>query len=113
MDIDVSNIIGNAQAQSQKQSAINDLGDLQSRFQGKNREEAAAAAEELEGLFISQMVAHMFNDLPTDGYFGGGNSEKIFREMMVDEYGKGLAKAGGIGLSDSIYTQILKMQEAE
>ena len=43
--------------------------------------------------------------------FGGGNSEKVYRDMQVDEYGKAISKAGGIGLADSIMREMIKMQE--
>jgi Rod binding domain-containing protein len=47
----------------------------------------------------------------TEGLFGGGQSEKIFRSMMVDEYGKAIAQAGGVGIADAVQREILKMQE--
>ena len=37
----------------------------------------------------------MFEGIKTDGMFGGGNAEDIFRSMMVDEYGKMMSKNGG------------------
>jgi Rod binding domain-containing protein len=33
--------------------------------------------------------------------------------MQVEEFGKAMARSGGIGLADSIYQQIIKMQEAQ
>ena len=34
-------------------------------------------AEEMEGLFISQMINHMFKGIKTDGLTGGGNLSLI------------------------------------
>ena len=31
--------------------------------------------------------------------------------MMVQEYGKAIARSGGIGIADSVQREILKMQE--
>jgi Rod binding domain-containing protein len=31
--------------------------------------------------------------------------------MLVNEYAKQMAKSGGIGISDTIYRQMLQMQE--
>ena len=45
------------------------------------------------------------------GLFGGGQGEKIYRSMMVQEYGKAVAKAGGVGIADAVQREILKMQE--
>ena len=38
-------------------------------------------------------------------------SEKIFRSLMVAEYGKSTAARGGIGIADDIIRQMLTTQE--
>jgi Rod binding domain-containing protein len=53
----------------------------------------------------------MFEDIPTDGPFGGGPGEAMYRSMMVDEYGKQIEKQGGFGLSSAITRQLLTEQE--
>ena len=68
-------------------------------------------AEELEGLFISQMINHMFKGIKTDGLTGGGNGEAMFRDLLVQEYGNAISKSSGIGLADSIERQLLERQE--
>jgi peptidoglycan hydrolase FlgJ len=50
--------------------------------------------------------------LGEDGYFGGGPGEDIYRSMLVEQYGKSLARAGGIGMSDAVQREILRLQEA-
>ncbi len=69
------------------------------------------AAKELEAVFLAEMLSPMFNGLKVDPLFGGGHSEKIYRGMMVQEYGKSLAEAGGIGLQDYISEQIQSYQK--
>ena len=70
-------------------------------------------AEELEGLFISQMINHMLKGIKTDGLTGGGNGEAMFRDLLVQEYGKAISKSSGIGLADSIERQLLQRQEVK
>ena len=70
-------------------------------------------AEELEGLFISQMINHMFKGIKTDGLTGGGNGEAMFRDLLVQEYGKAISKSSGIGLAESIERQLLQRQEVK
>ena len=70
------------------------------------------AAEEFEAVFIAQMMAPMFEGLETDELFGGGPGEDIYRSVLIEEYGKSIARAGGIGLSDAIQREILRLQEA-
>ena len=76
-----------------------------------NVERAKQTAEEFEAQFLSQMIEYMFDGVETDGLFGGGNGEKIFRSMMFEQFGKSLARAGGIGLADAVQREILKYQE--
>jgi flagellar protein FlgJ len=77
-----------------------------------NPVQARKAAQEYEGVFLSQMLQPMFKDLAPVEPFGGGPGDEIWRTMQVDEFGKAIAKSGGIGLSDAIYRQMMKMQEA-
>ena len=74
---------------------------------------AKKAGEEFEALFISEMLAPVFKNLKTDGLFGGGSGEEIYRSMLVQEYGKAVAKAGGVGIAESVQREILKMQEMQ
>lgn len=71
-----------------------------------------AKTQEFEGVFISQMLGQMFEGISTDGPFGGGQGEQMFRSLMIDEYGKQIAKQGGIGLADAMTKELLKHQEA-
>jgi Rod binding domain-containing protein len=53
----------------------------------------------------------MFSGVKSDGPFGGGPAEDIFKNLLAEEYGKTLARSGGIGIADSVYRQILSVQE--
>ncbi len=75
--------------------------------------QARALAEEFEAMFLAQMLAPMFENLRTDGPFGGGSSEAIYRSLMVQEYGNAIAEAGGLGIADNVQREILKLQEIE
>lgn len=79
----------------------------------KNRDLAAinAAAEDFEAVFIAEMMKPMFDGIKTDGPFGGGKGEEIFRGMMLQEYGKMMAQTGDIGLSDTVRAHMIAMQE--
>lgn len=79
---------------------------------GGDLQAARKSAEEFEGMFLSQMFGHVFEGLKTDGPFGGGHAEKMYRSLMVDEYGKTMARAGGIGIADQVMKEILRNQEA-
>lgn len=72
---------------------------------------AWATAQDFEAQFMSSMAQSMFEGIETDETFGGGPGEDTFRSMLVSEYGKEISKAGGIGIADQIYGEILKLQE--
>ena len=78
-----------------------------------NRESVRETARDFESFFLTQMMEYMFEGIETDGPFGGGFGEGIFRSFMLQEYGKTLAEAGGFGIADSVMKQILTLQEVE
>lgn len=79
----------------------------------KTRAQAEEVARQFERMFISEMLAPMFQGLETDGPTGGGNAEATFRPMLVDQYADAIARGGGIGISDAVLKEILRMQGLE
>ncbi len=69
------------------------------------------AAKDFEAFFISQMLSDMFSGIEADPLFGGGAGENVFRSLMIDEYGKSLAETGGVGISESVLGEIIRLQE--
>lgn len=67
-------------------------------------------AQDFEATFISEMLKPMFEMVEVDDTFGGGKGEEVFRDFTIQEYGKLIARQGGIGLSDQIKAQMIKMQ---
>lgn len=74
------------------------------------RAAARKAAEDFESVFVAQMMEPMFQGLKTDGMFGGGSGEGVFRSLLIQEVGKDVAAGGGIGIADSVYGEMLRMQ---
>ena len=73
---------------------------------------AEESAESFEAFFLSRMMESMFEGVSTDGMFGGGHAEKIYRSLLLDEYGKEMAKLGSVGVKDYVMQAVLQMQEA-
>ena len=78
-----------------------------------NIKKAKESAESFEAFFLTRMMESMFEGVSTEGMFGGGHAEKIYRSLLLDEYGKEMAKVGGIGVKEYVMTAILQMQEAQ
>lgn len=79
----------------------------------KNMEEIDAAAQDFEAMFIAEMLKPMFEGvMKPDPMFGGGKGEEIFSGLMVQEYGKIIADAGGIGIAEQVKAEMIRIQEA-
>lgn len=70
-------------------------------------------AEEFEAVFLSELLAPIFEHLGTDQLGGGGEGERAFRPLLVQEYAKEFAKAGGIGIADAVTRELLRLQAAQ
>ena len=73
---------------------------------------AKAAAEDFEAFFVTHAFEDMYGDLSSDPLFGGGEAESIFRSFLLQEYGKQVARTGGVGVSDMVQKQLLQLQES-
>lgn len=67
-------------------------------------------AREFEGMVLGELLAPLFANLPTDGLGGGGPGEAMFRPMLVQRYAEAMSKAGGIGLADGVYAELVRLQ---
>ncbi|MDP3736658.1 MAG: rod-binding protein [Hyphomonadaceae bacterium] len=79
----------------------------------KTRAQAEAVAQQFERMFVAEMLQPMFSGIETDGVFGGGQGEEVFRPMLLDQYADAVAKGGGVGIADAVLKEILRMQGLE
>lgn len=110
----MTSLIDSANMTRMNRLTLDNLSTAQKIENVKNSKElakAGEAAEDFEAVFIAEMIKPMFEGISTEAPFGGGKGEEIFRGMMLQEYGKIIASSGGIGLADSIKTEMIKMQE--
>lgn len=75
-----------------------------------NPQDMRRAAEDFEAVFLGQFVAGMMQGLSAEGPLGGGDDP--FAAMLREEYGRLIARSGGIGIADSVMRQLLHAQEA-
>jgi flagellar protein FlgJ len=82
---------------------------------GKKMDPAAArkAAEDVEAFFLTMMIESMYAGIKTDGMFGGGQGENVFRSLLFQEYGKATARTGSYGIADAIQREMLALQEVQ
>lgn len=85
---------------------------FQSEVDSSLADKTHQAAVDFEGVTIGELFQPMFDTIDTSqGMFGGGAAESQFRSLQVLELGKQIANSGGIGIADTVYKQMLRMQE--
>lgn len=63
------------------------------------------AAQDLEASFLAEMLKPMGADSARTS-FGGGAGEEQFSTFLQQEQARGMVRAGGIGLAESIFTSL-------
>jgi len=69
------------------------------------------AAQDFEAMFATQLLKPMFDTIPVDSVFGGGNGEAVMRTFLLQEYGKLVAKTGVLGLASQVKAEMIRAQE--
>lgn len=68
---------------------------------GRCPEPLRDAAQQIESLFLAEMLKSSGLDA-VPGAFGGGVGEDHFSSFLIDAQAREMAKAGGIGLAESL-----------
>ncbi len=80
---------------------------------GAESDKLREVAQDFESIFIFQMLDIMNAGLATDGLFGGGPGEKMFRSLMNEEIAKSISTSSGFGIGDAVYRQLLQLHEMQ
>lgn len=95
--------------------SLNQLGTPLTGMVGKkgamNLDQINRTAQDFESVFISQMAQNMFGDSIGSEAFGSEETSDIYKSMMMNEFGKQITKAGGIGIAGTVKQALLKLQE--
>jgi len=74
------------------------------------RADIKKTAQNFEASFLSIMLQPMFEGTDPAAPFSGGPGEQAFKSFMTDAFAKQMTKAGGVGLSDVVGKEMLKLQ---
>ncbi len=61
---------------------------------------------EMESIFVSRMLSEMRKTLPKEKLVDGGFAEKIFEDMLYDEYALNLSKTSNLGIATMLYNDL-------
>jgi flagellar protein FlgJ len=74
----------------------------------KNRK----TSDDFEKMFLEKSLDQMTASDTAEGPLGeNGTGGGVYRSMLMKEYAGTIVKSGGVGISNQIYSQMLKMQE--
>ncbi len=77
-------------------------------------QQAWRAAQSFEAMTLSEFLKPMFDTVDlSKSPLGGGEAEQQWKPMMIDALAKQITAAGGIGLAQPVFTQMIHMQEAK
>jgi len=96
-----------------KEAASRPTGGLKFKGSKSNADRIDSVASEFEAQFISQMLSNMFSTVDAKEALGGSGTEEIYNSFLVDEYGKILARTGGVGVADQVKRIMINQQEVE
>jgi Rod binding domain-containing protein len=87
-----------------------DLADALTKVSAAAQAKAKATATDFEGMFINSMFSQMTSGLKGDGPFGDTPATGVWRSMLTEQYSKNFAKAGGVGISDQVFRELILQQ---
>ena len=102
-----------AQTQAQASAQASATSALAGTGNTADKAKNAKLGLDFESMCLSNLISPMFEGLKTDGPFGGGQGEEAMRSFYIDAMAKGMARRGGIGISDMMQKQLLKLQESQ
>jgi|HubBroStandDraft_1064217.scaffolds.fasta_scaffold228331_2 flagellar protein FlgJ len=67
-------------------------------------------AQNFEASFLTSMLQTMMSSVSTSPPFGGGEGEDMWKGFLAEAMAKDMAKRGGIGVSNAVEREMLKLQ---
>ena len=72
------------------------------------------AAQDFEAMTLNEFLKPIFDTVDlSHSLMGGGDAEEQWKPMMIDALAKQVSAAGGVGLAQPVFTQMIHMQEAK
>lgn len=70
-------------------------------------------AQDFESVYLSTMIGQMMSNLSGDGPLAAeGAGGDAWRGMLTEEMAKTISLAGGVGITQSIYSELIRLQSS-
>jgi Rod binding domain-containing protein len=76
-------------------------------------EKIKAVSSDFESVFLNNMLEEMFAGVGDDDPFGNSEGAATWRSLQVEEFGRAISRAGGIGLAEHVERQLIALQESK
>jgi peptidoglycan hydrolase FlgJ len=111
-DISIRNNTDKNKFQNLLEKGIKNISDNKSASATKNKNEDKKLMDvcyQMESIFVGKMLREMRNTIPEEKLIDGGFAEKIFDDMLYDEYSLTLSKTSDLGLAKMLYNELSKI----
>lgn len=90
------------------QNSNNRVLSLEKRVNSSEDKKLRETCQEFEAIFIKQMLKSMKNTVKKSGLIKESMGEKLFDDMLYDEYATKMSKTSGFGVGEMMYKQLSK-----
>jgi Rod binding domain-containing protein len=87
-----------------------DLADALTKVSPAAQAKAKATATDFEAMFLNTMFAQMTSGVKGEGPYGDTPGTGVWRSMLTEQYSKNFAKAGGVGISNEVFRELILQQ---
>ncbi len=109
----ISNTYQTSATQEKEASEVNSFKDkLEQAASDKDLTKLKEASQEFEAYFINTLFKEMRKTIQDGGLVEKSDARTTFEGMLDEEMSKTISKTGGMGLSDMIYNNMLKVYSA-
>lgn len=107
----IDSLTANTQKLSKTQELTSKSGDFQKMVtevqEKKDETQLKEACQQIEALFIHQLISQMRKGVPQNGLLPPSTATKIYRDMLDTEYSKEMAKSpDNLGLAAMLYKDL-------
>ncbi len=88
-------------------------GKTKSNIPETERKKIEKVAKEFEAMFVSEVFKDVQKTIPDDNIINGGQAEKIFKGMLIEQYAKEGVKNDSLGLAKQLVKQIEEIESGK
>jgi len=80
--------------------------ELENAQNKKDQAKLYKACQELESVFLNQILQSMRNTIPKSDFTGHSYATELWESLLFEEYAKEISKSNSTGLADIIFRQL-------